>query len=233
MTTLQKTISTPRVIIQILIVVVLIPLLPLLISWHWSWWEAWVNALICIGGFAISRILAARKNPDLIAERAKMLQHDDAKSWDKILAPLVSLGSGFMFVAAGLDAVFHWSSPFGLPVKLIALLVILAAFAFSSWALLENRFFSVMVRIQTDRGQYVISTGPYAWIRHPGYLGALVTYIAMPILLDSIWALLPAFILVIALIARTALEDKTLQAELPGYADYARKVHYRLLPGVW
>ena len=82
----------PRAIIQMLFFVVVVPFLPLLISWHWDWWEAWVFALVCILGFAISRALAARRHPDLLAERARFLQHEDAKPWDKVLAPLVGLG---------------------------------------------------------------------------------------------------------------------------------------------
>jgi protein-S-isoprenylcysteine O-methyltransferase Ste14 len=231
--TTQKTSITPQIIIQLLLVVVLIPLFPILISWRWDWWEAWVNALICIGGFIISRVFAARKNPGLLTERSKMMRHDDIKSWDKILAPLVGLGSGLVLVVAGLDGLFRWSPAFSLPIKLIAIVAILAGFALGSWALYENRFFSGVVRIQKDRGQHVISTGPYAWVRHPGYIGAILSYLAMPFLLDSIWALIPAVLISAALIIRTSLEDQTLQAELPGYADYARQVRYRLLPGVW
>ncbi len=88
----QQKIFTPRVIIQVLFFVIVIPFLPLLISWRWDWWEAWIYAIICILGFAVSRALAARRHPDLIAERARFLQHADAKPWDKLLAPLVGLG---------------------------------------------------------------------------------------------------------------------------------------------
>ncbi len=232
MTTLQKTFSS-RVVIQMLFFVVLIPCLPLLISWRWDWWEAWVTALVCISGFAVSRLIAARKNPDLIAERAKFLQHPDAKSWDKVLAPLVGLGSGLILVVSGLDGLFRWSPVFSLPVKLVALAVIVAGFTIGSYALIENRFFSGMVRLQTDRGQYVISTGPYAWVRHPGYASSIFTYLALPIFLDAVWALLPAVFFLVIMVIRTRLEDQTLQAELPGYAEYAHQVRYRLLPGVW
>ncbi|NUM44391.1 MAG: isoprenylcysteine carboxylmethyltransferase family protein [Anaerolineales bacterium] len=225
--------NKPRVILQMLIFVVVIPLLPLLISWKWNWWEAWVYALVVILGFVISRVLAARRNPDLLAERAKMLQHEDAKPWDKVLAPLVGLGGGLIPLVAGLDALFGWSTPFSLPVKMLALLVILVGYAWGSYALIENRFFSGVVRIQTERGHHVISGGPYRWMRHPGYAGALLTYLASPIFLDSLWTFVPAVFLTVVLVIRTSLEDKTLQEELPGYRDYAGRVRYRLLPGVW
>jgi protein-S-isoprenylcysteine O-methyltransferase Ste14 len=229
----QAKIISPRVIVQMLFFIIVVPLLPLLISGRWGWWEAWVFAIVCIGGFAVSRALAARRHPDLLKERARFLQHEDAKPWDKLLAPLVGLGGGLIPLAAGLDELLDWSPPFSLPVKIIALLLMLAGYALGAYALIENRFFSGMVRLQTDRNQQVVSSGPYRWMRHPGYAGALLSYLAMPPFLDASWAWLPAAFLTIVLVIRTHLEDKTLQAELDGYPAYARRVRYRLLPGVW
>jgi protein-S-isoprenylcysteine O-methyltransferase Ste14 len=143
------------------------------------------------------------------------------------------LGGGLIPLTAGLDARFGPSADFSLPIELAALVVILAGYALGSYALMENRFFSGMVRIQTDRGHRVVSSGPYTWVRHPGYAGALLTYLATPLLLDSVWAFLPVVLLLIVLVVRTRLEDQTLQAELPGYSEYARRVRYRLLPGIW
>jgi protein-S-isoprenylcysteine O-methyltransferase Ste14 len=105
--------------------------------------------------------------------------------------------------------------------------------ALGNWAMLENRFFSGYVRIQTDRGHMVVSNGPYRSIRHPGYLGGIVTWLAAPLALGSLWALIPAGAVVVAYVIRTALEDRTLQAELDGYKEYARQTRYRLVPGVW
>ncbi len=224
---------TPRVVVLMLFFVVVIPSLPLLISRQWDWWEAWVYAIIGILGFAISRALAARHHPDLLAERARFLQHEDAKPWDKLMSPLLVLGGVLLPLVVGLDALFGWSPPFTLPVKILALLIILAGYALGSYALIENRFFSAVVRIQTDRGHQVVSTGPYRWIRHPGYAGALLTYLATPLFLDSRWGFLPALYLTIVIVIRTSLEDKTLQNELEGYREYARRVRCRLLPGVW
>ena len=230
---MTERVITPRVILQLLVFIVLVPFLPLLISWQWDWWEAWIYAIIYILSFVISRILAARRYPDLIAERAHFMQHEDAKSWDKQLAPLLGLGGALVLVVAGLDARFGWSPEFSLPVKTLALIVILAGYALGSYALIENRFFSGMVRIQTERGHHVVTSGPYRWIRHPGYAGGLLTYLATPLFLDSLWAFLPAVFISVVLAIRTNLEDKTLQDELEGYRDYARRVRYRLLPGVW
>jgi protein-S-isoprenylcysteine O-methyltransferase Ste14 len=224
---------TPRVIVLMLIVVVGIPFLPLLISRQWDWWEAWIYAFISIFGFVISRALAARRHPDLLAERARFLRHQDAKTWDKFLSPMVGLGSGLILIVVGLDALYGWSPPFSLPVNILALLAILAGYVLGTLALMENRFFSGMVRIQTERGHHIVSSGPYGWIRHPGYAGALLTYLATPFFLDSRWALLPAVFITIVLIVRTSLEDQTLQNELEGYHAYAERVRYRLMPGVW
>ena len=229
----QKRVITPRVIVQMLFFIVVIPFLPLLISRRWDWWEAWVFGIVCVLGFAASRALAARRNPGLLAERARFLQHEDAKSWDKLLAPLVGLGGGLVPLVAGLEALIDRAPTFSMPIKLLALAMILAGYTLGAYALIENRFFSGMVRIQTDRGHEVISGGPYRWMRHPGYAGSLWTYLAIPLFLDSTWALLPAVFLAVILVIRTALEDRTLQDELAGYREYARRVRYRLLPGVW
>jgi protein-S-isoprenylcysteine O-methyltransferase Ste14 len=229
----QQRVISPRVIVQMLFFIVVIPFLPLLISWHWDWWEAWVYAIIGILGFAVSRVLVARRHPDLIAERARFMQHENAKSWDKLLALLLGLGGGLVLLVAGLDALFDWSPTFGFPVKILSLAIILAGYALGSYALIENRFFSGMVRIQTDRGHRVVSSGPYRWMRHPGYAGALLTYLATPLFLESYWAFLPTVFISILMVIRTALEDRFLQDELEGYRDYAGRVRYRLLPGVW
>jgi len=229
----QPKVSTPRVILQVLFFVVFIPFLPLLISGDWRWWEAWVFAIVSILGFAISRALASRRHPDLIAERARIMQHEDTKPWDNLLAPLVGLGGGLLPLVAGLDARLDWSPAFSMPVKMISLVVLLAGYILGSYALIENRFFSGVVRIQTERGHRVVSSGPYRWIRHPGYAGAILAYLATPFFLDSSWAILPALFLTVVLVIRTALEDQTLQDELDGYQDYTGHVRYRLLPGVW
>ena len=181
----------------------------------------------------ISRALAARRHPDILAERARSMGMNDTKPWDKFLAPAMGLGSVFTLIVIGLDKFFGWTQPFPLPVKIIALILILLGFVLGSWALMENRFFSGVVRIQTDRGHHVVTTGPYRFVRHPGYVGALWSYLAMPFFLDSVWAFIPTGLLVIVVFLRTHLEDKTLQAELPGYKEFIQKTKYRLLSGIW
>jgi protein-S-isoprenylcysteine O-methyltransferase Ste14 len=229
---LRKAVSS-RAVLGMLFFVVVIPLLPLLISGHWGWWEAWVYAAVAILGFAISRALAARRNPDLLAERARFLRHENAQPWDRVLAPLVGLGGGLIPLVAGLDARLGGSTGFGALAKSVSLILMLAGYVLGSYALLENRYFSGMVRLQTDRGHKVVSGGPYGWVRHPGYSGALLTYVATPILLDSVWTFVPVGFMTVVLVIRTALEDRTLQEQLTGYRDYAGRVRYRLVPGVW
>lgn len=228
-----KVILTPLSLVQVALVVFVAPLIPMIISGQWNWPEAWAYAILSSLTFIVSRVVAGRRHPDLITERGRWLEAKDTKPWDKILAPLVGLGSILILVAAGLDRYYGWSSGFAPGAKLAALAVLIPAYIFSSWAIVENRFFAGTVRIQHERGHQVVSTGPYRFVRHPGYAGALWGYLAIPLLLDSAWAFLPALLLIGTLVLRTALEDRTLQVELPGYKEFARKTRYRLFPGIW
>jgi protein-S-isoprenylcysteine O-methyltransferase Ste14 len=169
-----------RVIMQMVILVLLAPFIPLFISGQWDWWQAWAYAVASILAFVISRLIVARKRPDLIAERARFMQSKDTKPWDKILAPLLGLGSILILVVAGLDKYYGWSPASNLTVNWVALIGIVLGYSFSSWALIENRFFSGAVRIQTERGHHVVSTGPYRIVRHPGYAGGLFGYVFIP-----------------------------------------------------
>lgn len=229
----QAKLITPKIIVRLAFVLIVFPLTPMIISGVWDWWEAWAYAVINILGFFASRILAARRNPDIISERARSMDMQDAKPWDKILSPALAFGSLLILIVAGADKGFGWTTPFTINVKLAALLVVILGYAIGSWALVENKFFSGVVRIQTDRGHRVVTTGPYRFVRHPGYAGALWTYLATPILFDSLWAFIPSLLLFAVLVLRTSLEDRTLQAELPGYAEYAQRTRYRLFPGIW
>lgn len=232
MTDTQKT-FTLRVVIQMTLVVLVAPFLPMIVSGQWDWWQAWAYAVASISVFIVSRLIANRRHPDLIKERARFMEAKDTKPWDKVLAPLLGLGTILILVAAGLEKYYVQTPASSLIWNLIALFGILLGYGFSSWALIENRFFSGTVRIQTERGHHVVSTGPYRIVRHPGYAGGMLGYLFIPLLLDSLWAWIPTLLLCVVMVVRTALEDKTLQAELPGYKEFAQKTRYRLLPGVW
>ena len=220
-------------IVKMIVFILIMPFITILISWKWDWWEAWVYGILSVVGFAVSRRLAVQRNPDIMAERASYGKQDDTQPWDKILSPLVALGGVFILIVAGLDMLFAWPPSFSLPVKVVALVVIIAGYALGSWALIENRYFSGVVRLQTDRGHSVVSSGPYRFVRHPGYAGTVITYLAIPFLLDSAWALVPAVILVVLLFWRTKLEDRFLQENLTGYKDFTLKTRFRLIPGIW
>jgi protein-S-isoprenylcysteine O-methyltransferase Ste14 len=232
MTTERRTPSAAVTVLMVFIVFV-IPFLPLLITRKWGWWEAWVYAGFCVIGFVASRVLAARRHPDILAERAASMFLHDALPWDKVLAPATAVGSGLIPLAAGLEALAPSSRAFSLAAELAALVAILFGYLLASYALIENRFFSGVVRIQVDRGHHVVSSGPYRFIRHPGYAGAMVVNLATPVLLDSLWAFVPAVLMTAVLVVRTHLEDGTLRRRLEGYAAYAGQVRYRLVPGVW
>ncbi len=217
----------------LLLFIVLVPFVPLLIAHQWDWWEGWMYALLSILTFIISRVLATKKHPDIIAERAHFLKHENAKAWDRRISIFLGIGGIAAMILIGLDKLFDWSPPFFPPLKAIALTLLITGYLLSSYALIVNRFFSDTVRLQTDRGQKVISNGPYRWIRHPGYAGTILAYLVTPIFLDSYWAILPIIMISILMIWRTALEDQFLQRELEGYRGYASRVRYRLLPGIW
>lgn len=229
----MKKVLSIRIVILMIVVVLIFPLLPLLVSGDWGWIEGWLLVALFIPGFFLSRIMAAKKNPDIIAERAQSFEMKEAKSWDRVLAPLVAYGILFVLLTAGVDRRFALSPPFHAVVRACGFFLILAGFIFGSWALVENKFFSGVVRIQKDRGHKVVDSGPYRFVRHPGYSGSVLMYLATPILLNSLWAFIPAVMFTIVLIIRTILEDSTLQCELDGYAQYTTRTRYRLLPGIW
>lgn len=224
---------TPKTISQLFFVLVIMPLLPMIISGVWGWWEAWVYVILTVVGFIVSRGLASRRYPDILDERTRSMGLQDAKPFDKILAPAMAFGSFLILIVAGMDKLNGWTTPFSVTAKIITLIAIVLGYVLGSWALIENKFFSGVVRIQNDRGHRVVATGPYRFIRHPGYAGTLLVYLVMPILFDSLWAFIPSILLFGVTVLRTWLEDRTLQAELPGYAEYAQRTHYRLFPGIW
>jgi len=222
-----------RMIVLMVFSIIIVPCLPLLITRRWDWWEAWVYAITYIVGFIVGRWLAARKHPDILAERASSLEKEDTKPWDKKLVVLMSLFGLLTPAVAGVEVLLNGQPIFGLPIKVAAFLFLVAGYVLGSYALIANRFFSGVVRIQTDRGQHVVDSGPYRWMRHPGYAGAMLVYIATPFLLDSWWAILTVVLSSAVLVYRTSLEDKTLHEELEGYREYADRVCYRLVPGIW
>jgi protein-S-isoprenylcysteine O-methyltransferase Ste14 len=171
------------------------------------------------------------RQTELLAERSNVKA---GKSWDKaIVGIVVLLGPAATWITAGLDARFRWSQSMPPPAFLAGLAVAVLAAALIAGAMRSNRFFSAVVRIQKDRGHVVVAAGPYRFVRHPGYAGMAAFTLATPLILDSRWAFAPAAVTSAVTVLRTALEDRTLHHELDGYADYARRVKYKLLPAIW
>ena len=220
--------------IRLAVIYLLLPLLLLGCGGDLGWAAAWVfSALIFAVGIG-SRTWAERRHPGLLAERAVFGQSPGIKPWDKVLAPLMAVSISFpLVIVAGLDHRFGWSPAFPVWVNVFGLLLVAAGYALAAWAMAENRFFSGVVRIQTDRGHVVCDSGPYRWVRHPGYAGNILPLAGIVLALGSLWTILPAAFALGIAVTRTALEDRTLQDELPGYRDYARRVRYRLLPGIY
>lgn len=196
-----------------------------------SYWQAWAYGTLGLLFGVVVAVLFAGK-PDVIEERVR--PGPGMKWWDKVFFVLYLPSFLAILVLASLDAGrFHWSPALPTGVYAGSYLLLVVAYAMVLWAMWTNRFFSSVVRIQTDRGQYVVQEGPYRFVRHPGYVGAIPLGLASAVALGSLWALIPAGLMTVAVVVRTALEGATLQRELPGYAEYARKVRYRLVPGVW
>jgi protein-S-isoprenylcysteine O-methyltransferase Ste14 len=193
-----------------------------------GWSNAWVLlGLSLIAGLAFTVGL----DPELAAERRNVKA---GKSYDKVLVAItVLIGPMAVWITAGLDDRFHWSNGISPLTFTAAVTAALLAAALVGWAMRANRFFSAVVRIQRDRGHRVCDGGPYGFIRHPGYTGMSVFTLVTPLILGSYWALAPAAATVSVLVLRTILEDLTLHNELAGYADYAGRVRYRLVPGIW
>jgi protein-S-isoprenylcysteine O-methyltransferase Ste14 len=225
---------TPVAVIRFALVILLQPAILFVAAGRIDWLMGWIY----LGWFTFislgSRVLVQRKNPDLIAERAGSMDREDVSPVDKALVSWIAIfGPMAGLLVAGLDRRFGWTPPLPPLLPWIALILTTAGVLLGTWAMLENRYFSAVVRIQKDRKQTVVSTGPYRFVRHPSYLGGVFAFIWGPLVLTSLWAFIPAGCIIAGYIIRTMLEDRTLLDGLAGYPEYARRVRYRLLPGVW
>jgi len=196
-----------------------------------DWARGWLYLGIVLAVQIADAAVLIPRSADLLAERSKM--QEGAKRWDVPLAAAMAWTPMVVAVIAALDERFDWSPEMGIQLSIFAALVGTGGALFTLWAMAANRFFSGLVRIQSERGHTVASAGPYRFVRHPGYVGATLFSLLAPLMLASLWAFIPAAAGLAVTAVRTALEDRTLQAELPGYAEYARRVRYRLLPGIW
>ncbi len=226
-----------RVVLRLVIfVLLLVPAALFIPAGRLDWGMGWVFVSLYIFTLVVSRVIVMRQDPGLAVERARSIERDreGVKDWDRVLSPLVALlGPLFIWIVAGLDERFGWSPPISPWLPIVAIIVALSGSVLATWAMLSNTFFSGTVRIQEERGHTVASGGPYRYVRHPGYVAGILFDVATPLILGSLWALIPTALTVCAFVVRTALEDKTLREELDGYKEYAQRTRYRLLPGVW
>ena len=196
-----------------------------------DWAAAWVYLGLFVAFTIANLVYLRRVNPELIDRRTRL--HRGTKRWDVVWSIVFSPLFVAVYAVAGLDAGrYGWSSVPGW-LWLVGLALFLSGMALLSRAMGENPFFEKTVRIQEERGHRVVETGPYRLVRHPGYLGFVGWILSTPLLLGSWWAFVPTLLSIAGMMVRTALEDRTLRAELPGYAEYANRTRYRLVPGLW
>jgi protein-S-isoprenylcysteine O-methyltransferase Ste14 len=192
------------------------------------WFRAWIFLAV---GVLILLVNLLVLPAEVIEERGR--SHKDAKTWDKIISALTIVPTLMMLVCCGLDFRFHWTGEVSAALPVAGLIFFFLASLLFTWAMVSNRFFSTLVRLQTERNHTVASKGPYRYVRHPGYLAYMAFTLATPVALGTLWGLMFALAIVILLLVRTALEDRTLKNELSGYSDYAQRVRFRLIPGLW
>ena len=199
--------------------------------WRWDWWNAWAYLGLYLVFLAINAFILLGKHKQLVEERSQV--GEGAKGWDKVIGGITAFGGLLILILAGMDQRFGWAGSLPLWVQIAAFILLGLSYPIFTWAMVSNKFFSTIVRIQKERGHTVQTGGPYRFVRHPGYVSLLMSYISIPIALGSLWACIPLALLVVNLFIRTALEDRTLQNELDGYKEYAGRVRYRLIPGIW
>ena len=196
-----------------------------------DWAMAWVYLGLTVALVAVTAAFLLRFNRELIAERSRVGK--GTPGWDRLLGRLcAAMGIGSLLIC-GLDVRWGWSPRTPPVIQIAALGPFVLGSALAIWAMASNAFFATTVRIQKERGHRVVTEGPYHYVRHPGYIGWIVCNLVTPLILGSVWALIPAGLTVGALVVRTTLEDQMLHAQLDGYRRYASAVRYRLVPGVW
>lgn len=220
-----------QVIVKLAVLMVAMPAIIFIPARRADWVMAWIYLGLFIVATIINTLLLIRNDPELLRERNQIRLK--TKIWDQVLTRLIALGPMIMLIVAGLDKRFGWSPHIPLAIQISAVILAIGGYLLSSWAMVSNTFYSPVIRIQKDRDHSVISKGPYRIIRHPGYTGGIIVFLATPFILSSFWTFVPAVLTAATVIVRTALEDHTLKNELEGYTKYSHHVHYRLIPGIW
>ena len=195
------------------------------------WLPAWIYFAILVLSTMLPFYGPLQFDPGLIEER--MSSRPDAKKWDRAFVALIAVFTPAELILPGLDHRWQWSTPLPGWMMWAGTAGVAAGTAGLVWAMWTNRFFSVVIRIQRDRGHQVVTDGPYRWVRHPGYLAWMLQSLSLPLLFCSVWTFLPVGLMVVMFFVRTALEDRVLMGELPGYKEYAQRVKTKLVPGIW
>lgn len=196
------------------------------------WTAGWVMVAVYVIWISANAYLIIPTHPELLAERAKR-RPEGVKSWDMRLLGVFGIMVLLKYFLAAFDFRLGWSGSMALWIQGLGLLLATVGYGLVTWGMVSNAFFATEVRLQPDRGQTVIKDGPYQFIRHPGYLGAILFEVGSSLLLGSWWALLPGLVSAVVMTIRTKWEDETLQEELPGYRAFTVETRYRLIPGVW
>jgi protein-S-isoprenylcysteine O-methyltransferase Ste14 len=218
-------------IVALFVVILVMDLLLFVPAGRLDWPEAWILSLV-LGVFWLAYVVwGTLEAPDLLKERSQVAEN--VRVWDKVIMAIYTVLLLATLIVAGLDVGrVRWSE---MPVawEVLGLVGMVLSGGLIFWTILTNAYLGRMVRIQEDRGHQVVTGGPYAYVRHPMYVGIILLFPCMTLFLGSWWALVPAILIAALMVVRTALEDRVLRADLPGYAEYAQRVRYRLLPGVW
>jgi protein-S-isoprenylcysteine O-methyltransferase Ste14 len=216
-----------------IVVITCVPLFLAAGTWSRDW--AWVYTAASLIGWTVLNVIVAVKNPELFNQRGKPTRDltTGAKKWDLILLTIYTILLFVVPIVAGLDFRYGWSGDTSPLIHILGIVLLLLGLVPLTWAMAANKYFEPTVRIQTEAGHQVAENGPYRFVRHPGYLGVILHFIAVPLALGAWAALIPALLGAAIYVVRTALEDKTLRQELPGYADFAERIRFRLLPGIW
>lgn len=218
-------------VVQLLVLVLIQAVLLFVSAGNWKWSAGWWYIGLYLSMLAGASLLLFPHHKEVIEERSRGAR--GGKRWDTWLTQLMIFPSLGTLVVAGLDQRWGWTPPLATWLRVLGGLAFVLGYALVLWAMYTNRYFSQVVRIQTERGHVAVTDGPYHFIRHPGYLGMLTSLLGAVFLLDSLYGLICFALYLSLLLLRTHLEDRTLRAELPGYAEYAIRTRFRLFPGVW
>lgn len=218
-------------IAQVLAIVVIMDAILFLLAGRWDWSGAWLLTVLYLAFLLVIIVWAVRNAPEVLEERTRMASN--VKDWDKILMSLYTLMLIALLVVAALDAGRFRSTEMPIAFQVAGIFGLILCGIWLFWVTKTNAYLSRFARIQGDRGQQVVTTGPYRFVRHPMYAILMPFFVCVALILGSWWAFVPVAIMIVLFVIRTALEDQMLQQELPGYKEYAHHVRYRLVPLIW